>query len=256
MDNLQFNNQNQNLSNNNNGNNNIVKYAVMGVGALVAIIVVVLVFSVLFGGGYKKPIKAADKALDKHKIDSYEYADYTSLKSYREYVELKNELLDEDDHEDAYEETIEELEDEFGSKFKVKIKITDKEKLDKDDRKDIADGLEDYYESTVDNEDDSLDYLEELCDEEDVSSKDFKKLKKAYEAYIKDLKKIKVSKAYELKLEVTIKGKEDEDDFKIKNLIVAKVNGEWVYVSEVGEDLYAFGGGINPTTVYWNTMAD
>ncbi len=41
-------------------------------------------------------------------------------------------------------------------------------------------------------------------------------------------------------------GDEDEEDFKIKDLVIAKVNGEWIFVS----------GRLNPSTIVSKAIND
>ncbi len=240
MDNLQFNNENQNSVKPD--NKKIITYAVIGVAAVVAVIIVVSIFSSIFGGSYKTPIKKAVALVNKKVENDLDYAKYSSLESYYEYLELSEELLDEDD--DEYEEYLDELAEEYGDNFKVKFKISDVEKADKDDLKDFQKEYEELYEEIGDLADDTLDYLEEYWDEEDLSSKEQKKLKKAFEKYVDECEKLKITAAYEVELECTIKGSEDDDDFELEDIIIAKVNGEWVFLS----------GAITPKTIYYSVM--
>lgn len=243
MDNLQFDNEGQNSAIKPD-KKQLTKYAVIGGMAVVALIVIIVIFNALFGSSYKTPIKKSMALINKHAENNLDYSKYSNLKSMYEYQKLNEEIMDGDD--DEYEEYIDELADEFGDNFKVKYKIAKAKKLDKDDLEDLADDIEEYYEELADESDDTLDTLEEVWDEEDVSSKDQKKLEKAYKKYIKECGKLKITAAYEVKLECKIKGSEDSAEFKLKDVIIIKVNGEWVFR----------GGSLTPSTIYYKTIAE
>lgn len=91
---------------------------------------------------------------------------------------------------DQWEDEKEALEDEFGKNAKVKIKVTDKKKMSKKDLKEIGDMLEESYEI--------------------------------------DDKKVKAG--WEMEVEMTIKGSEDDDETEM-TLNVVKIGGQW-YVLE------------------------
>lgn len=223
MENMEFNNQAQNTKPNNNKTVMIIGIAA---AAVVALIVLIALISTVFGGGYKKVIKNSMSLVNKKNESSLAYSEFSELKEQYEFSQLSAEIFDEDD--DQYEEYIEALEEEFGDDYKITYKFHKAEKMDKDDLEDLNDELEDEAEDYLDLEDDVMDSIEDLCDEEDISSKDQKKLEKAMEKVFKAYDGIKISAAYEVTLKCEIKGDDGEEEFKIKDLIVAKVNGDWV----------------------------
>ncbi len=115
---------------------------------------------------------------------------------YWEYMEEEcdTDRPDEKDFEDLYESTLESLEEEYGKDVSVSYKVTDKEELDEDDLDDIRDELKDMYGLTKKN----------------------------------------ITAAYELDVELTIEGDDDEEtnDATFK---VYKYNGDW-YVYDVEVD--------------------
>lgn len=240
MDNLQFNNENQAPQNGGLGKDKIVKLAVAGVAALVLIVLIVVLFTSLFGGGYKKAIKAQIKLVNKQVEDGLEYGKYGATSE--EYA-IEKLLCDysedylEDQYEKSYEDAVDYLKDEFGRNYKIKFKVAEAEKMEKDDVADIQEYFEDAYEDYEDDwEDEWDDSLEEYYEDEyDLSSKELKKVKAAYEKYAKSMSKVKVSSVYEVELECTIKGSEDDDEFDM-DVMVAKVNGDWVFLSEYEYD--------------------
>lgn len=234
MENMEFNNQAQNTKPN---NNKTVMLIGIAAAAVVALIVLIALISTVFGGGYKKVIKNSISLVNKKNESSLAYLEFGELKEQYEYSELYAEITDAD--KDQYEEAIEALEDEFGSNYKIKYKFHKAEKMDKDDLEDLNDELEDDAEDYLDMEDDIMDMLEEMCDEEDISSKDQKKLEKAMKNVFKAYDDIKIKAAYEVTLKCEIKGKDGKEEFKIKDLIVAKINGDWI--------LYQ--GNINPAVI-------
>ncbi len=222
MENMQFNNATENSK----PKNKMVMYAGIGGAAVIALIVIIAVFSSIFGGGYKKVIKESIKLVNKKVEGDLAYQEYTQIKEMREYNKLSMEIFDQDDEQ--WESYVEALEDEFGDDYKVTYKISKSKKLKDDDLDDVVDAIEDKYDAYADMEDTILDSIEYLCDEEDISSKDQKKLEKQHEKVIKAYDDVKVSAAYEVTLKCTIKGDDGEEDFKIKDVIIAKVNGEWI----------------------------
>lgn len=114
-----------------------------------------------------------------------------------EYMEEEYDL-DMDEREEQFEENwddrIDDLEDEYGRNVKVTYKIVDKDKMDEDDLDDIRDNYKDRY---------------------DIAKRD-------------------ITAGYELDVEVTIKGREDEDT-EDATFNVYKLGGKW-YVYNVEFD--------------------
>ncbi len=115
-------------------------FTVLG-GVVAAILVLVLLFSLLFGGGYKR---AVNNYIDAEYYGSFKSAVKCMPDEFWEYMEDEMNM-DMDDLEDDFEESFEyredELKDEYGKNYKVKYKITDKDELDDDDLDEIKDNL-------------------------------------------------------------------------------------------------------------------
>lgn len=162
-------------------------------GVVAFILVIVLLVSVAGGKPYEKAI---DNYFDVFFSGEVEKIKSLAPEAYWEYMEDEYDLdLDDyiEDMEDEMEDYLEEMEDEFGKKAKVTYKITDADRLDEDDLKDLKDTMKDDY----------------------------------------DISKKSVTDAYELELEVTIKGEDDEDDAEM-DVIVVKIDGKWYMTDEHG----------------------
>lgn len=96
------------------------------------------------------------------------------------------------EYKDQYEDMKEDLEDTFGKNAKIKIKVTDKKKMSKKDLKAVGDYLEEAYEI--------------------------------------DDKKVKAG--WEMEVEITYKGKDDDMEFE-DELRVVKIGGQWYVVEGI-----------------------
>lgn len=157
------------------------KLIIIPVAAVAALIAVIVLISLLAGGGYKAPIN--------------DYIDMMSGKASKAQIkrmapkEVWEKMEDEtdmdfddvyDDYKDGVDDLRDNLEDEYGKNVKITYKITDKDKLDKDDLKDIKDELKDRF----------------------------------------DISKKKVTAGYELDVDIKIKGREDEDEDEMTFTVV------------------------------------
>ncbi len=177
--------------------NNIVNLhnkntAILLGGILAGIIILVILISLIFGGGYKSAIdnyfegfedtnaKKFMKAMPECQIEYLEESlkDYSKFNSLAEYFEY---LL---------EEALNKIEDEYGDDISISYEIKDKEELSEKELKDIRKRLENNY----DNDD------------------------------------VKVTKGYEVEITAVIKGDDnsDEEDITVK---VAKVDGDWCIIN-------------------------
>ncbi len=159
-------------------------------GAVVAVVVVIILISSLFGNGYKKAI---DNFLDFSVKGDVDVLEKLAPEDFWEELEDEYDVKIkdiEDTLEDVLEAQIEKLEDDYGKNVKVKYKVIEKEKMDEDDLDDIKDTLKDSY----------------------------------------GIAKKSVKKGLEVELEVTIKGKEDEDTQEI-DLTLVKIGGNWYYTA-------------------------
>lgn len=170
----------------------IIKLGAIAVAA-VAVIAIIIAIIVGAGNNYKKAINNyLDYALkcDVKKVEKL------APKMYWDYCE-ENKLFnikDKDELNEAYEEVLEErkeaLEDEYGKNVKYSYKITDVDELSDKKVSEYAGALKDKY----------------------------------------DIAKKKVTKGYEVEFDITVKGKEDEDDDEM-TLTVLKIDGNWYVVS-------------------------
>ena len=160
----------------------------------VGVIAVLIVVLVLFSGpAYGS---ALDTYFDVTVLCKFDKLEKLAPEEYWEFVE-EEEGMDIDDVKEFLEEyadeALEGLEDEYGKNLKVKYTV-EKEKQWKDKKvEDVADAIEDAYDIDADS----------------------------------------VKAVYELKLEVTISGSEDDDD-EDAELFVIKIGSKW-YVADIRE---------------------
>ena len=240
--------------------NKMVGLIAMGVIAIAAIVLICVIGSALFGGGYKKPLKTLKKAFNSQTTDIDDYLDVLPKFVGNAYDDALSLVKDIDKDmvkelnkgiEEGLEEFYEGAEDAFGKKVKASYKITDKEKLDKDDCEDIAAIYSDAVESIEDtlgvdiskkkDLEELVENFEDALEELDVSSKQIDKAIDLISNLAGDLADLKISKAYILEVEITIEGKEDDMTQEL-DVCVAKINGKWciepltTYAEMSGED--------------------
>lgn len=116
--------------------NNTKNIAIIAGIAAVVIILVIVIFSI-FGKGWKKPIDNYFKGMEKGKVETY-------LKAYPEFMDM-----DENIDEEYMEDMLDEFEDEYGEKIKISYEVTKKEKIEKDDLKDVQEYIKERYEEDV-----------------------------------------------------------------------------------------------------------
>ena len=144
----------------------------IGAAAVALILVIVLLISLIFGGGYKKAI---DNYLAVNFDGKVSKIDDLAPKAYWEWYEDENDESIKDikeEFEDEWDDRKDNLEDEYGKRVRVSYKIKDKDKLSKKKLDKIAEALNDQY----------------------------------------DIRENSVKKAYKLELELKIKGSEDDDE--------------------------------------------
>ena len=177
------------------GNNQIVdwilknkKIVLGGVGGVALLIVLIVVLASLLGGGYKKPIKTYFAWMNGKSISE------SKIKSMlpKEVIEYLDDEADMDlgdlaeNLEDNQKDMVDMMEEEFGDDVKFSYKIEEADKMDKDDLADLKDSLKERY---------------------DIPKKD-------------------VKAAYEVEIEVTIKG-DDDKDTDDGELTVVKIGSKW-----------------------------
>jgi predicted tellurium resistance membrane protein TerC len=220
-------------------------WLITGISAAVAIAATVLVLVLFVFNTYKTPIKLMEKSANAKKASAVLDRRIEMLNGFceDEYKEIAKIMKKSDNYEDTleyYEESIDYNKDEYGSNYKIKYKIVDKEKLDKDELREVRDSIrEDGERQLEDWQDmDDEDY-EEAAEELGITKSQAKKYYKERESVAKTLKKAKVTEGYVLTVSVTITGSEldepEEDEYEIS---VYKVNGRWVSSGALSMLLY------------------
>ncbi len=222
------------------------KMAIICGSVLLAVIIVV---SSLFIGinaatnNYKTPIKVMEKYANAKKYYSQTDLSLDLLNGFceKENKKLYSLLEDSEDYEDSledakdyFEDRIEALKDEYGNNYKYHYSIIDKEKLDKDELKEIRDTLRnraDSLENTIEEtEDFDSDDWEEFAD--DMGFDGNKSKAKSAISILKSMRKkyknAKVTAGYRLTVVEKITGSElDEPEEKEYEIVVFKVDGRW-----------------------------
>ena len=147
------------------------KVLAIGGIAVIAIVVLVLIFS-SFGGGYKKPINQFIKGINNSDFEEVFSAVVPEKKLKEVKKQFKKYDKDWDDvidtMNDGFDNAIEELENQYGKNIKFSVKFVDKKKADDDEFDDIEEDFDDNFDAEV-------------------------------------------QKVYKVKAEITIKGKKDKD---------------------------------------------
>jgi len=216
-----------------------IKYIALGAVALVVILLVFLFTK----SSYKDPLNQIVKNANKQKTDVTSYLEVFApdflMDTYHDGVKLIKDI-DADSYdegiteiEDGIEEFHTMLEDSLGEGYKINYKIDDKEKIKKDDLKDIQDTWRDLGDQ-LEVLEDSLDLLFAYSD---VSSSQQKKIKTILNDLSKNMSKVKINAGYEMTVTIDIKGVDKDDledlysDYNIDeleiDLNVIKINGDW-----------------------------
>ncbi len=166
---------------------------------LFVIILIAIIVAVFAGGAYKKPLNTYEDVFFSGKADRIEKL---APEEYWDYIEEKYDITVKDvikyyEDEEYFEKTLDALEEDCGKNIKVKYKVEEKDELT----------------------DKELDSIKEA-------------LKAKY-----DIPRKNVTKAYELDVEWTVKGKDDEKDDEQK-MTVVKIDGKWyIYDGESFNDM-------------------
>lgn len=205
-------------------------------GLITAAVAAVVVIAVLiFSNNYKTPVKLMEKRYNTKKTSTFldnwvKELNGLCEEECKEKIKIIKKSSDYEELLEGIEYNIDEMKDEFGDNYKIKLKIVDKEKIKKDDLKELQDeireegqALADYYGNMT-----GMDY-EYLGDDLGVSETNAKKFAKAMASIGKTLKKAKVSTGYILTVRETITGsKLDEPVEGEYEMYVFKLNGRWV----------------------------
>ena len=133
--------------------------AIIGGAAVIGLIIIIALFSVLFGGGYKKPVEKYFKAIQKADMDKY-----ISVFP-EEFAEGIEDEID-DDYDGDFEDY---LDEDYGRNIKFKVKFEEKDEVKNRDIKffeemadaDISKAYEVEFTLTVKGkeDDDELDFV-------------------------------------------------------------------------------------------------
>ncbi len=169
----------------------------------VAVILVVVLLAVLLGGSGGAMTKPIGYELEKYMGEFKNLRKTKPDAVWEEIEDVKDvEDIDFEDKAEEYEETyeyyIDELEDEYGKGYKIKYKVTDKDELSEKKLSEWADRLCETYD---------------------------------------DIKRKDVTAAYELEVDVTVKGPDDNKTESF-DVTVVKISGKWYYMG--GINIYDF----------------
>ncbi|MBS6645304.1 MAG: zinc-ribbon domain-containing protein [Clostridiaceae bacterium] len=204
-----------------------------GIAAGVVALVVIIVAAVnIFGGGkFTKPMDQLCKLVNSKDTNIEKYVDATCPKfmvnAYKNGISLMSEVDDFDEAMDEFKDEMsdgfDDLKEMYGKDFKVKYEILDKDKMSKSDLKKVRNSYRDLRSRLEWVQEDGKFYD---AIEDELDSATLKKFNKLVNQLSDDLKEIEVTEGYTLEVNVSIEGKEDDDDEDMK-LNVIKVNGKW-----------------------------
>ncbi len=206
--------------------------------AVVALIVLIILISSA-ANGYKKPVNQLVSLANKRSTNVVAYMECATPKfvssSFKSLMgcikggDAKKEL--EGTIKDAFEDAWDDAEDEFGKNWKISIEWKDADKLsDKklDDLKDQWENLADMVEKFELDDEDNWESISDMLDDKYDSSLNTKQAASIMEKFVKQLGDAKIQAAYNVDLKLTIRGKDGKDTTKIEDLIIVKVNGQWI----------------------------
>ena len=178
------------------------KIAIIGIGAVVAVLVLAIVLSVVFSGpAYKGAIDNYFAVISKGEFNRIEKM---APKEYWDYMEEEMDMdiddyLDQIEDNELYDTMMEFLELQYGDNIQISYKILEADELSKKKLDTVRDGLKENY----------------------------------------DIAKKSVTEGYKVEVEATIKGDDDEESEE-QDMIVVKISGNWYVVSEEGTFEFGF----------------
>jgi len=205
-------------------------------------ILIVLFFYGLLSNTYKTPLNLQMNVLNAKSFNRFEKGLLNLFNGFCEKevkgmykILIKSDDFDRDDMEDSFEDLVDQFKDKYGDNYKFSYEITDKEKLDKDELKDIKDAIKELAENLEENieeiDDMDSDDWEDLKDESGLSKSDLKKMVAYAKKIQKKMKNPKVTAGYVLEVIYKVTGSElDEPEEFEATVTVCKVNGKWITV--------------------------
>lgn len=219
----------------------MVKYGVVSLAVVVLLIIVIVLLN---AKSYKTPIKSSIKLLNQKTMNEESYIQCYTFDSYYDYIIMEEEFLGGDTEE--YKGYIDDFEIEYGSKYKIKYDIIEAKEVDSKTFNEISEAMKSIAKQISEEGNVKLEEKQKAWEKEDLTDKQVKKLEKAYEKYIEKCSDLEVTLAYEVDIECKIKGNGKSDTFEIKNIVIAKVNGQWMIYS----------GYITPGTVHYLALGN
>ncbi len=223
----------------------IIKVCIVIVAIVIVFVAVRLIVPLFYG--YKGPIIHSIQALNEYDEDQSTYEKYGLLKSQCDMAELLNDLENEDS--DIYYDYIEALKVKFGNKYKIDYEIIGEEKLGEDELDEIKESLflsKEKLEVYVKD-------MENYCIKNNLDEDDAKQVSELASAVVKDYQELKITSGYRMDLECRISGSLSYADFTMKEIVIIKINGQWLFVSYYesnGEKKYYFSNPLTPEMIY------
>lgn len=218
-------------------------------GVLVLIIALIVIISL--AKGPNKVTTPLDLQMDLQNAKNYKSYEKAQLKVTNGLADdemeditkilKKSSEYDVEDLKEDFEDGVEDLVDEYGKNYKFYYEIEDKDKIEKDDLKDIEDDLQDSArDSYKDIKDTDEDDIEDLADMLDIKESDAKKLINIMVKYYKGLKSAKITDGYELEVTYYVDGKELDEPKELREVTIEvyKVDGKWVILDDLDFDLF------------------
>ena len=173
---------------------NMKVIGVLAAALVIVIIVIVLVINLIGGGGYKTPLDNLTKGFNKNnaKMITKAMMPGSVLSAYED-----EEDPDWDDADDAIEASKALIEAKYGDDVEISYKVTDKDEISESKLKKNYKSLAKRY-----------------ADAADGKTSDFYP-----------------TEGYELEVELTIKGDDDEDS-NDTTVVVGKVDGDWIFLDD------------------------
>lgn len=213
---------------------------------LIIVLVVTYKFTKPLFMGYKAAIMNSVNLLNKQEQSQALYEKYAVFDSQYDMMQFLNEIKGKEDKE--YADYVEGLKLKYGSKYKITYDISSETEISEAELKDIQESIK----KDQDELDAYIADMKDYCKENSLNEKDEEKLLKLCEKIVKDYSDVKVTKGYKVELDCKIDGSLGFMDFSIKNLIIAKINGQWIFVGYYGEEekVYYMANPINPEIIY------
>ena len=212
-------------------------FMIIGGVAACLVIALVVVLVLVLGGGYKQPVNKLVSLVNSKSMDVNAYmacvAPSFVPETYKEALTLikggdaKSEL--DDAIKDAFDDAFDSLEDEFGKDWKVSVEWKKNKKLSDKDIEDLQgnyDSLTKMLSKADLDDEDTWEDIADMLDDEYDSELNTAKAVKAAENLLKKMENFKITEGYEVKVKVTISGKKNSESETMEANVV-KANGKW-----------------------------